>query len=142
MWGDYLHGAARGIDERPVRANRIRKSVGAERTFHEDLSAPSDLVAALDPIVDAAWERIARAQANGRTVTLKVKYNDFRLITRAKSFAEPIESRSAFLRAGEELLRALCPMERPVRLLGLTLSALDGARPVRPAPESRQLMLF
>jgi DNA polymerase-4 len=141
-WGDYLHGAARGIDERSVRAHRIRKSVGAERTFSDDLSAPSDLITALDPIVEAVWARIEKAEASGRTVTLKVKYNDFRQITRARSFAEPVANRAAFQRAGVELLTALCPMERPVRLLGLTLSALEGARPPRPAREDRQLALF
>ncbi|WP_419827308.1 DNA polymerase IV [Sphingomonas sp.] len=141
-WGDYLYGAARGLDERPVRSHRIRKSVGAERTFTDDLSAPSDLLAALDPIADAAWERIARAQARGRTVTLKVKYNDFRIVTRARSFADPIADRAALASAAAGLLAALCPMERPVRLLGLTLSALDGARPARPVAEDRQLALF
>jgi DNA polymerase-4 len=125
-WGDYLHGAARGIDERPVRAHRRRKSVGAERTFFEDISAPSDLHAALEPIVEAVWTRIEAAEARGRTVTLKVKYDDFRQITRARSFAAPVADRAAFATAGAALLTALCPVERPVRLLGLTLSALDG----------------
>ena len=138
-WGDYLHAAAHGIDHRPVRANRIRKSVGAERTFFEDIAAPSALQDALGPIVEAVWERIDKAQARGRTVTLKVKFNDFRQITRARSFDAPVPDKAAFAAAGAELLAALCPVERPVRLLGLTLSALGDDVPV---PTIAQLPLF
>jgi DNA polymerase-4 len=79
----YLHGAARGIDHRQVRPDRIRKSVGAERTFFEDLSDPGELAAALDNVLDALMERVERSGLAGRTVTLKVKYADFRIITRA-----------------------------------------------------------
>ena len=139
-WGAYLWGAARGIDHRPVRSNRIRKSVGAERTFFDDIAEPAGLKAALEPIVEAVWTRIEKSEARGRTVTLKVKYNDFRQITRARSFAAPVPDRAAFVAAGEALLDAVCPIERPVRLLGLTLSALDGTRAV-PAPPQLDLGL-
>ncbi|WP_420136347.1 DNA polymerase IV [Sphingomonas sp.] len=120
----YLYGAARGIDHRPVRSNRIRKSVGAERTFFEDISDPAELATALETVLDALMERIARAGSVGRTVTLKVKYSDFHQITRARSFTVPISERSAISAAGQGLLSALCPVPRGVRLLGLTLSAL------------------
>lgn len=127
-WGDYLHAAARGIDHRPVRANRTRKSIGAERTFSEDLRAPADLRAALDRIADAVWTRVdaAAGAARGRTVTLKVKFNDFRQITRARSFETCVPDKATLLAAGTALLNTLLPVERPVRLLGLTLSALGG----------------
>lgn len=120
----YLHGAARGIDDRPVRANRIRKSIGAERTFFEDISEPEALQEALVPVLDALMERVARSGSAGRTVTLKVKYADFRTITRAKSFHAPVSTRDPIGEAGRQLLAALCPVEMGVRLLGLTLSAL------------------
>jgi DNA polymerase-4 len=58
-------------------------------------------------------------------VTLKLRYDDFRTITRARSFAEPVLDRALFTEAGHGLLLALCPVERPIRLLGLTLSALE-----------------
>ncbi len=124
-WGSYLHDAARGLDDRPVRPDRIRKSVGAENTFFTDLRGPTELLEALDGIVETVWPRIEASRSRGRTVTLKVKYDDFRQITRARSFAEPIASRAQFAEAGKMLMLALCPVERPVRLLGLTLSALD-----------------
>jgi DNA polymerase-4 len=120
----YLHGAARGIDERPVRANRIRKSVGAERTFFEDISDPKALSEALENVLEALMERVERSGSAGRTVTLKVKFADFRIITRAKSFTAVIKDRETIGGAGQALLAALCPVPLGIRLLGLTLSAL------------------
>jgi DNA polymerase IV len=120
----YLYGAARGIDERPVRANRIRKSVGAERTFFEDLSEPNHLSEALENVLDALMERIERSGSAGRTVTLKVKFSDFRTITRARSFTAVISDRATIGATGQALLAALCPVPLGIRLLGLTLSAL------------------
>ena len=123
-FADYLHGAARGIDERPVRANRIRKSIGAERTFFEDVHGTDALVDALDPVLDALCARIEAKGVCCRTVTLKVKFADFRQITRAHSLDHPIGERATIAATGEALLRALAPIDRGVRLLGLTLSAL------------------
>ena len=122
----YFHRAAHGDDDRPVRADRIRKSVGAERTFERDLREDRALFDALERVVDAAWERIERSAVLGRTVTLKVKFADFRQITRARTLTMPIADRADFSGAGKSLLQALLPMEFGVRLLGLTLSGLGG----------------
>jgi DNA polymerase IV len=124
-WGEYLFGAARGIDHREVRNDRPRKSVGAENTFFRDLRSPTELIEALDEIVDTVWPRIEASRSRGRTVTLKVKYDDFRQITRARSFVDVVADRALFAQAGHGLMLALCPVERPIRLLGLTLSALE-----------------
>ena len=78
-FADYLYRAARGIDLRPVRAHRVRKSVGGERTFSEDISSAPALRETLENIIDIVWERIETAAARGRTVTLKMKYTDLRL---------------------------------------------------------------
>ena len=120
----YLHGAARGEDHRPVRADRPTKSVGAERTFDTNLSDPDALHAALARVADAAWVRIERHAALGRTVTLKLRHADFRTITRARSFAAPVADIDAFLAAGDALLAAQLPIAGGVRLLGLTLSGI------------------
>jgi DNA polymerase-4 len=120
----YLYGAARGVDDRPVRANRIRKSVGAERTFFQDMTDADSLAAALDTVLEALMERVERSGSAGRTVTLKVKFADFRIITRAKSFTGVIHDRATIRAAGQGLLATLCPVPLGVRLLGLTLSAL------------------
>ena len=129
--GRWYWRIARGIDEREVKPDRPYKSVSAERTFDVDLTAPDDLAREVSRIAGYAWERIERAEVRGRTVTLKVKYADFTLITRSKSFAVPVADLTAFEASGQELLRALLPVPKGIRLLGLGLHSIvedgDGA---------------
>ena len=122
--GDWYWRICRGLDERPVRASRRAKSISAERTFNEDVRSEEGLRRELDRVAGLAWERIARSSASGRTVTLKVKFADFELISRAHSFADPIGDPAAFTAAGHHLLGILLPVPRGVRLLGLGLSNL------------------
>lgn len=124
-WGSYLYNAARGIDHRPVRSNRIRKSIGGERTYSEDKWTADDLRDALDTIVAIVWERIENAGGQGRTVTLKAKYSDFHQITRARSTDHLVADRAEFAAIGHALLDQIMPVEKGVRLLGLTLSSLE-----------------
>jgi DNA polymerase-4 len=132
---DYLYRAARGIDLRRVRADRPRKSVGGERTFDRDIGSGPALREALERIITLVWERIERSGAKGRTVTLKLKDTGFRTITRAKSLSGTVVDEAQFAEAARGLLDALLPLEQPVRLMGLTLSALEaeGSAPVPPA---------
>jgi DNA polymerase-4 len=144
-FGEYLYGAARGIDERPVRAHRVRKSIGGERTFFEDISQPEELRDALERIIDIVWERIADKQARGRTVTLKLKFNDFTLITRARSLPRAVAGRDEFAALSRALLEDQLPLPMPIRLLGLTLSALERAKEETVEEQSQpvgQLALF
>ena len=124
-FADYLYRASRGIDLRAVRANRIRKSVGGERTFSQDISAGAELRETMDRIVDIVWERIERAGSVGRTVTLKLKYIDFTIVSRARSLPVNVADKSAFARVGHALLEDMLPLPQPIRLMGLTLSSLD-----------------
>ncbi len=124
-FGDYLFRAARGVDLRPVRTNRLRKSVGGERTFSEDIHEAEELRETCERIIDIVWERIERAQAKGRTVTLKLKYNDFTLHTRAQSVSQLVEDKETFAALGRALLEEEMPLPRPIRLMGLTLSNLE-----------------
>src|SRR3954470_13268097 len=87
---DWYWRICRGIDEREVKPDRPYKSVSAERTFDEDLSDPERLAEELERIAGYAWARVTRAEVLGRTVTLKVKFGDFTLITRSRSFAAPL----------------------------------------------------
>jgi DNA polymerase-4 len=130
----YLYGAARGEDHRPVRTDRPSKSIGAERTFFDDLTDRGALHAALDNVAEAAWERIERYAALGRTVTLKVRFADFRTITRARSSHIPIADRALFFVTGRDMLDALLPAPLGIRLLGLTLSNITGEQG-RPDPQ-------
>jgi DNA polymerase-4 len=122
--GEWYWRICRGIDERPVRADRQLKSVSAERTFDQDLSDGGALMAELDRIASYAWARIERSDAAGHTVTLKVKFADFQLITRSKSFADPVRDALAFTAAGHHLLSTLMPVPKGIRLLGLGLHNL------------------
>jgi DNA polymerase-4 len=121
--GHWYWRICRGIDEREVNPDRPYKSVSAERTFDEDLRDPERLAAELTRITGYAWDRIERAQVAGRTVTLKVKFADFEIITRSKSFGTLIE-RETFETAGQALLAALHPLPKGIRLLGLGLHNL------------------
>ncbi|MEQ7873700.1 DNA polymerase IV [Sphingomonas sp. ASV193] len=124
---------ARGIDERPVRVNEGHKSVSAERTFDVDYVEPEDLRRETARVAGLSWQRIARAGVRGRTVTLKVKFADFRIITRSKSFAFPVPDESAFLAAGLALLEGVMPVEKGIRLLGLGLHSMVDDDPSVPA---------
>ncbi len=139
---DYLYRAARGIDLRRVEAGRSRKSVGGERTFERDLSSGPVLRAALENIADIVWERIENAQAKGRTVSLKLRTADFATITRARSLPRAVASRSEFAGLGHAMLDELLPLPQSVRLMGLTLSALEGGPEAPPHPQDGQLSLL
>lgn len=134
--GAYFHGIARGVDHRPVRPDRIRKSVGAENTFERDLAGIEEMREHLQPIVDKVWSRCAATGVRGRTVTLKVKFSDFEQITRSRSTALDVGSRDDLEGIAADLLRQLFPMRLGVRLLGVTMSGLDNER-----EEPRQLSL-
>ena len=129
---DYLYQAARAIDLRQVKADRPRKSVGAERTLDKDISSGAALREVLERIIELSWTRIERAKAKGRTVTLKLKHQDFSNLTRSRSLPHPVASIGEFARIGHELLGEVLPLAQPVRLVGLTLSALEEDEP--PAP--------
>ncbi|HEU5118997.1 MAG TPA: DNA polymerase IV, partial [Isosphaeraceae bacterium] len=122
--GPYYYALARGIDERPVCADRVRKSVGAETTFGADLFTVEEARAALEPLIAKVWSYCESSTVRGRTATLKVKYADFLQITRSRSLEGPIESRAALEELVDQLLEPLFPVEKGVRLLGVTLSSL------------------
>ena len=122
--GRWYWRIARGIDEREVRPDRPYKSVSAERTFDVDYSDAEDLRREVGRVAGYAWQRIERAQVKGRTVTLKVKFADFTLITRSKSFTAPVPDLAAFEAAGQALLDGILPVPKGIRLLGLGLHSI------------------
>jgi len=124
-FAEYLFRAARGIDLRPVRSSRIRKSVGGERTFSRDLSSGGELRETLEDIIDIVWTSIERAEARGRTVTLKLKYTDFQIFSRAKTVDVAIAEKAQFAALARALLEEVLPLPMPIRLMGLTLSKLE-----------------
>ena len=123
--GAYYHGVARGLDERPVVADRQRKSVGAENTFARDVLAWDEVPGLLAPLLAKVWAAYARAALPGRTVTVKIKYADFRIVTRSRSCPDSITDARTVERLALELLRPHFPAPRGIRLLGVTLSSLE-----------------
>ena len=122
--GRWYWRIARGIDEREVKPDRPYKSVSAERTFDVDYVETDDLRRELSRVAGYAWQRIERSEVKGRTVTLKVKFGDFSLITRSKSFTQPVPDFASFEAAGQALLGALLPVSKGIRLLGLGLHSM------------------
>jgi DNA polymerase-4 len=122
--GGHFYCICRGIDHRPVLANRVRKSVGAENTFARDLISLDDMKAELGPLVDKVWHYCESTGVRGRTVTLKVKFADFQIISRSRSHLAPISDRSTLASISAELLAAQFPMQKGVRLIGVSLSSL------------------
>ncbi|MGY3478727.1 DNA polymerase IV [Bradyrhizobium ottawaense] len=123
--GSYYYWISRGIDNREVRANRIRKSVGAENTFSTDLTDFDAMVVELEPLIDKVWRHCEGAGNRGRRVTLKMKFDDFEIITRSRSVSVAVSSRSDLERLSVALLQNEMPVQKPVRLLGISLSSLQ-----------------
>ena len=122
--GSYYYWAARGIDERPVRADRVGKSVGAENTFPVDLFTYEAARDQLRDIIDTVWSYCERSGTRGRTVTVKIKYANFRQITRSRTGQMPVSTRSELEQLGNALLEPLFPVVKGIRLLGISLSSL------------------
>ena len=138
---DYLYRAARGIDLRQVKANRARKSVGTERTLDKDISSGSALREVLAKIIELTWQRIEKSKSEGRTITLKLKHGDFSQLTRSRSVPRPVASKAEFAQIGHALLDEVLPLAQPVRLVGLTLSALDEDEAPAPIGTASQAQL-
>jgi DNA polymerase-4 len=130
--GRYYYWISRGIDERPVRANRIRKSVGAESTFSTDLTDFDAMVAEVRPLIDKVWRHCESAGTRGGAVTLKVKFADFESITRSRSVPSAVASRDDLAHLTIGLLEDNMPLPKAVRLLGVSLSSLQGQDETEP----------
>jgi DNA polymerase IV len=123
--GGYYFAIARAEDHRPVVPDRVRKSVGSETTFQQDLTTIEELTEGLQPCLDEVWEYCQRAEILARTVTVKVKYADFQLISRSRTSLTPIATPAMLGYLSHELMRTLLPLPKGVRLLGVSLSNLE-----------------
>ncbi len=121
--GAWYYNIARGIDDRPVRPDRERKSVGAEDTFMTDIFDLDAARAEISPLVDKVWRHCEAKNLYGRAATLKVKYADFQIITRSRTEASPFGSAGEILATVQALLDPLFPTAKGIRLLGVTLSS-------------------
>lgn len=122
--GALFQRLARGIDHRPVVANAARRSISIEDTFASDLTHLEQAGEVLASLAERLAQRVARARVVGRTVTLKVKYSDFQLITRSHTEVLPLGMTAEILGIAVRLLEDTEIGRRPLRLLGIGLSNL------------------
>ena len=128
--GQYYYGIARGVDPRPVKPNRIRKSIGKETTLDEDIADVSQMLTIIGNLADKVAAVLVQKQTSGLTLTLKVKYADFQIVTRSISGETPIETAAEILSLAEKMLKKTDAGNRAVRLLGVTISHLTTEIPV------------
>ncbi len=119
--GSLYYGYARGEDNRAVEPNRVRKSIGAETTFLTDIDDKAELYEVLDAVGKEVWNRIRKHEFSGKSVVLKIKFDDFQQITRSKTLPTVIDSLPTLKSVSEELLSQVDFIGRKVRLMGLTV---------------------
>ncbi|MEM6263514.1 MAG: DNA polymerase IV [Bacteroidota bacterium] len=138
--GRHYFRIVNALDERPVKPNRIRKSVGAERTFSDDLSTPEPMMEKLRLIAEKVASRLRQNELAGRTLTLKIKHHDFTQNTRSRTVGTWLQEEEELYQLAIELLHHPALPEKPVRLLGISLSSLNNGSDA-PYP-GKQLTLF
>src|SRR5690606_14903475 len=102
--GEHYYNVVRGIHLSEVKPNRIRKSLGAERTFDENISSEIYMLGRLESIAEEIERRLKKNKVAGKTITLKIKYSDFTLQTRSKTVPYFIASKDILLETARELL--------------------------------------
>lgn len=140
--GKFYYKIVRGIDERTVRSERVVKSLAAEDTFSHDLITIEEMQTELGKLADKVVSRLSKNQLRGRTLTLKIKYNDFKQITRNLSFAHSIGEYQEVFDAAMLLLENTDINKRPVRLLGISISNFGEIKVQRRLDDPHQLQLF
>jgi DNA polymerase-4 len=124
----WYHAIARGHDDRPVNPNRERKSSGSETTFDRDLTEPADIEAGVLRMADDVWAWCDGRRAFGRTVTVKIKFKDFRQITRSRSHYGMVDTHQLLRQTSLDLVRSIYPPEKGIRLVGVTASNFGSGR--------------
>jgi DNA polymerase-4 len=139
--GKFYYQIVRGIDDRPVEPNQETKSIAAEDTFPEDLTTIGQMNEQLEKIAPVVHNRLVKHRLKARTVTLKIKYSDFKIITRSRSFAEPVDDWQLLVDTAKELLSSTEPADVRIRLLGISVSNF-GERIITRKTIPGQLPLF
>ncbi|MDF2639935.1 MAG: polymerase [Novosphingobium lindaniclasticum] len=119
---EWYFAIARGIDNRPVNPNRIRKSSGSETTFDRDLTEPGEIEVGILKMADDVWRWCDSRKTFGRTVTVKIKYGDFQQITRSRTQPSVIVTQENLRRSAIDLARTVLPPVKGIRLVGVTVS--------------------
>lgn len=135
--GSFYYNIVRGIDDRPVEPNQETKSLAAEDTFPYDLTGINEMNTELDKLSQVVYNRLQAQQLKYRTVTLKIKYSDFKQVTRSKSLLQPTNSHDIINTVAKELLLQTDPQGSKIRLLGISVSNFSNTE-----TPSTQISLF
>ena len=139
--GAFFYSIARGIDERPVKAQRERKSIGAERTLNEDILEVHEIEEQLLKVVDALWKRYEKSNKKGLTLSIKLKFSDFTQITRAQTLNTFIDTKKQIWDLSLKLIENNYDRKMPLRLLGVSISNFQDEEDL-PKKEDVQLKLL
>jgi DNA polymerase-4 len=120
--GNYFYNIARGIDNRPVESEWIRKSLGKETTLREDIDDVEQMIEILDQIALRLEDLLKRDSRKGKTITLKIKYHDFKSITRSITTPEPVTHAEIIMQHVRSLIANTEAGTKKVRLLGISIS--------------------
>ena len=123
--GKFFYDIARGIDERVVESESERKSIGTELTYEKDLTTGFEIVAELYKVEKELIRRLEDAGTTGKTVTLKIKFSDFRQVTRSKTLPDYIRDFDTLHREVTEIRKSLNLEGVRIRLLGVTISNFE-----------------
>ncbi|MCU0472613.1 MAG: DNA polymerase IV [Bacteroidales bacterium] len=135
--GKFYFDIVRGIDDRPVETESERKSVGTELTYEKDLTTRFEIIAELYKVEKELMERLSHAETTGRTITVKIKFSDFRQITRSKTLQNYIRDFETLHKEVSEIRKLMKLEGTKIRLLGVTISNLESDD-----DDDRQLQLF
>lgn len=124
--GVFLYSIARGIDLRPVVADRVRKSIGAENTYASVLNHLPEMKEAFMNTFETFWSRYSKYTRKGKTLTIKIKFFDFEVITRSKSFPYFLNDKEVVRSEALNLFKTNVDAVKPIRLMGVTISNLNG----------------
>jgi DNA polymerase-4 len=122
--GNHYYNIVRGIQSSEVKPNRLRKSVAAEHTFAKNLTSEIFMLEKLEKISEELEERLLQSEVAGKTITLKIKYSDFKLQTRSKTLPYFVKEKAVLLETVKELLYQEKVMNS-VRLLGISVTNLN-----------------
>lgn len=122
--GAHFYNIVRGIQKSEVTPDRVRKSIAAERTFEKDLDSEKFMLEHLDKIAEILEKRIKSSEVKGKTITVKIKFSDFTQQTRSKTVNDYIDNKEEIKPIVESLIRQ-SPLDKPVRLLGISLTKLN-----------------
>ena len=120
--GPVFYNFARGIDDRPVVVEWERKSMGCEHTFEHDIHKLGAVIIELNNTVNELTRRLEKYDFEGRTLTLKVKFHDFRQITRSITKDKVLRDKNDILSLAKQLLKQVDYSRHPIRLMGLSVS--------------------